>query len=90
MKDPVDQKTIGKFLEELGECTAAASRCFIQGIDEREPVTGKLNREWLEEEIADVLANIELVGKRFGLDQKATGERVARKIAHLRKWHSMA
>lgn len=88
MSDPVDLKHIGKLLEELSEGGSAAARCMIQGIDEREPVTGKLNREWLEDEIADILANISLCEERFGLNISTA--RIERKLAHLRAWHAMA
>jgi len=88
MTDPVDLKTAGKVLEELGECTAALSRCLIQGMDDTEPTTGKVNREWLEDEIADVYANFELLIERF--DLKISNERIARKSAQLRSWHKMA
>ena len=90
MTDPVDIKCLGKFGEELGECGAAVSRCLIQGIDEAEPVTGKVNREWLQEEIADVLANIGLVIKRFDLDEKAIYARAQMKADRLASWHEMA
>jgi NTP pyrophosphatase (non-canonical NTP hydrolase) len=86
----VDLKHLGKLGEELGECAAAVSRCIIQGIEEKEPVTGKPNREWLEEEIADVIANTTLVVGRFDLDDKRIAARAAKKIAQLRSWHEMA
>ena len=90
MQDPVDQKHIGKFLEELGECVASAARSFIQGILGCEPVTGKQNKEWLEDEIADILGNSELVIERFNLDQARIRARADRKKEQLRKWHEMA
>jgi NTP pyrophosphatase (non-canonical NTP hydrolase) len=90
MQSPVDLKHLGKLAEELGEGQAAVARCIIQGIDEREPVTGKLNREWLEEEIADVMANLTLVMQHFDLDVARIMERRHRKIEHLRAWHAMA
>lgn len=86
----IDLKHLGKLGEEVNELGAAVSRCIIQGIDECEPVTGKSNREWLEDEIADVRANSELNIERFGLDEKRIAERAARKKEHLRAWHSMA
>jgi NTP pyrophosphatase (non-canonical NTP hydrolase) len=89
MSDPVDLKHIGKLLEELGEAAAAAARCVIQGIDEREPITGKPNRQWLQEELADVLANIHLVTAHFGLDMRAIIVRAEQKKKHLRRWHAM-
>lgn len=91
MRDPVDLKTLGKFLEELGECTAAASRCLIQGsVDAEDPITGKLNRVWLEDEIADVIANANLVKTRFKLNKDRMDERIRMKMAHLITWHKLA
>lgn len=86
---PIRLKHLGKLGEELSECGAAVSRCIVQGIDEAEPVTGKINRRWLEEEIADVYANAELVIEHFGLDSNFINERAARKEAFLRRWHEM-
>lgn len=90
MGHPVDIKHLGKFLEELGECTAAAARCLIQGINECEPTTSKPNREWLEDEIADVLGNAELVIGRFGLDRDRIRDRANKKKTQLQTWHDMA
>lgn len=87
MKEPVDVKHLGKLMEELGEAQAAVARCLIQGINEAEPITGKLNGQWLAEELADVEANIALVRKWF--DINPMGERVARKMKDLRRWHEM-
>lgn len=87
--DPLDLKVLGKLSEELNECGAAVARCIIQGIDEDEPTTGKPNREWLEEEIADVYANLYLVSSRFKLDGQFIAGRVQEKIARLRTWHDM-
>jgi len=89
MTKTIDLKHLGKLIEELGECTAAAARCLIQGIDEREPVTGKLNRYWLEEEIADVMANLALVQIHFGLNEARIIARADDKMAKLRIWHGM-
>lgn len=89
-KDPVALKTLGKLSEELGECNSAVARCIIQGIWEFEPVTGKMNAEWLEDEIADVLANIKLVVDLFSLSTHRMDIRVERKIEMLRAWHKLA
>lgn len=88
--DAVDLKHLGKLGEELGECSAAVARCIIQGTEEREPTTHKPNRQWLTEEIADVLASAELVIERFGLDREAIHARSERKKAACRVWHLMA
>lgn len=89
MQAPIDLKHLGKLAEETGELGSAISRCIIQGVDECEPVTRKPNRKWLQDEIADVLANIELVMEHFGLDRDEIAERRLRKMKHLRGWHSM-
>ena len=85
----VTLKHLGKLSEELGECSAAVSRCIIQGVDETEPVTGKSNREWLEDEMADVIANIQLVVDHLGLDEERMLERAEKKQTRLREWHRM-
>jgi NTP pyrophosphatase (non-canonical NTP hydrolase) len=89
IKLPLHLALLGKLLEELNECGSAASRCIIQGVDECEPVSGKSNREWLEDEIADVTAGIALISERFDLNHDRIFKRVVRKMAHLRQWHVM-
>lgn len=89
MTNKTDLKVLGKLGEELGEASAAVSRCIIQGIDECEPTTRKPNKEWLEDELADVMTNIKLVVERFGLDQDRIRERIVRKTDQLRIWHGM-
>lgn len=89
MSVPIDLKHLGKLAEELGEAQSAVARCIIQGITEYEPITGKPNKEWLEEELADVMANIELVCEHFCLDGFSMQNRIKRKKEHLRGWHSM-
>jgi len=88
--DTIDLKHLGKLGEECNELGSAVSRCIIQGVDEAEPVTGKLNRDWLEDEIADVEANIELVKRRFDLDRDRIFRRRIKKMLFLGKWHALA
>jgi len=90
ISDPVDLKHLGKLGEEAGELASAVSRCIIQGVDEKEPVTGKVNREWLEDEIADVMAGSRLAMRRFNLDEERIARRVEKKMAQLLLWHEMA
>lgn len=85
--DAVDLKHLGKLAEEAAELGSAVARCIIQGVDEVEPVTRKPNREWLEDEIADVEAGIELAKRRFDLDRDRIHRRRVKKILHLAKWH---
>lgn len=79
-------KVLGKLGEELNECGSAASRCIIQGVDEAEPVTGKVNRIWLQEEVADVLAHLRLTVDHFGLDESFIAARAERKLQYGRTW----
>lgn len=90
MTNSVDLKHLGKLGEELGEAQAAVSRCIIQGINEKEPETGVENKVWLENELADVFANINLVIDRFKLDHRRMLERAEIKENRLKEWHRMA
>lgn len=85
---PIDLKHLGKLSEECGELISAISRCIIQGITEREPVTGVVNKKWLQDEIGDVLANIDLVVNHLDLDRPAIRERMNRKKKFLSEWHN--
>jgi hypothetical protein len=87
MTDPLDLMHLGKLGEEANELGAAVSRCLIQGVDECEPVTGKLNRDWLQDEIADVLCNMQLVIEHFNLDDESIYVRSEKKRAYLKQWH---
>lgn len=88
--DPVDLKHIGKLVEELGEGIQAAGRCIIQGFDEFNVKEGKPNYECLEDEIADIEANIELCKRRFNLNRARMKMRSDDKIPLLQAWHEMA
>lgn len=77
---------LGKLIEELGEAQSAAARCLIQGVDEVHPVTGKSNREWLEDEFADVAATVQLAENLFGLDFPRIFHRTIAKRKFLEAW----
>lgn len=81
-----DLAVIGKLGEEACELGSALFRCVIQGIDEREPKTHKVNRQWMEEEIADVMALTTLAVERLGLDMAAIEARRDRKMAYKAPW----
>jgi hypothetical protein len=85
----VNLAVLGKLNEEANELGAVTARCIIQGIDGQEPVTKKPNRQWLQEEIADVMAGCELAVKRFGLDWEAIHARMDMKKAHKLAWHEL-
>jgi NTP pyrophosphatase (non-canonical NTP hydrolase) len=86
-QSPLALMHLGKLGEELGEAQAAVSRCIIQGINESEPETHKPNKQWLEDELADVMVNIHLVIDYFRLDQKRMSGRTYKKMEHLKQWH---
>jgi hypothetical protein len=81
-----DLAVLGKLGEEVNELGSAIFRCIIQGLDEREPTTGKLNRDWLEDEVADVLALSNFVIGRFKLDEKRIAKRIALKRGYKAPW----
>lgn len=81
-----DLAVLGKLGEEASELSTACHRCTIQGMDEQEPTTGKPNRQWLEEEIADVLAMAEIAMDRFGLNPEVINDRRMRKVAYKQPW----
>ncbi|RWE37459.1 hypothetical protein [Mesorhizobium sp.] len=84
--DPVRLKVLGKLIEEFSEGGSAAARCIIQGVNEAEPVTGKINRVWLEDELADALANIRRTIESLGLDHERINLRAERKYAYITRW----
>lgn len=95
--DSVDLKHLGKLSEEINEqievlskLGKVVSRCIIQGMDGSNPADGKSNKRWLEEEIADVVGNSELVIERMNLDKLFIRERADDKKIRLRTWHKMA
>lgn len=90
MTNSTDLKYLGKLAEESGELNQAIGRCIIQGIDGHEPDSLKPNRAWLEEEIADVMANARLVIDHFSLDSDRINERAEQKKVRLRVWHDQA
>lgn len=77
---------LGKLNEELAECIAAASRCIIQGLDAEHPETGKINREWFEDEIADVAAMMAHVSLQLDLDRMRMELRKKRKFDYKLPW----
>lgn len=85
--DPVNLAILGKLNEELGELTAAVSRCIIQGVDGAHPVTAKPNKDWLMEEMIDV-ENMLVFLRLHVLDLTGApiDKRMARKHAHIQQW----
>lgn len=82
-------RRMGKLGEELGELQAVVARCIIQGIDEVDPGTGKINRLRLEHEIADVLAQCKVTINLIGLDSARITDRVVHKVGLMAEWEAM-
>ena len=82
-------RRLGKTGEELGEASSVVNRCIIQGIDEIDPSSGKTNRRRLEEELADVWAQIECTIEEFGLDVVFMSKRIQTKKAHMAEWEAL-
>lgn len=73
----------------LGQAGAAAARCLIQGIDEAEPSTGEVNREWLTNGLDNLRGALLAAIGSLGMSVAAIDERVARKREFLLRWHAM-
>lgn len=87
--DLLTLRRMGKLLEELGEASNVAARVIIQGIDEVDPGSGKVNRERLENELADVQAQIGCTVLAFDLDQDRMARRTAEKMRQMAEWEAL-
>lgn len=82
-------RRMGKMLEELGELTEVAARCIIQGIDEVDPSTQRVNRVRLEDEIADVMAQCRVTVRMLKLDGDRINLRDLHKQELMAEWEAM-
>ena len=87
--DPLTLRRLGKLGEELGELANVASRCIIQGVDATDPGTGKVNRQRLLDELADVAAQIDCTIAAFGLDDAYFDNRRLLKRAQMAEWEAL-
>lgn len=89
--DPLTRKALNKLGEENSELTTVLFRIQNQteGLDAIIPGETKTNRQWLEEEIADVFATSALAVKHLKLDMPFIEERVKKKTVYLEKWYMM-
>lgn len=81
-------RRMGKLQEELSELGGVAARCVIQGIDEVDPGSGDVNRLRLEQEIADVYAQLDETISRLGLRADFIGERREYKRGLMHEWEA--
>lgn len=82
-------RRMGKLQEELAELASVAARCIIQGIDEVDPGSGKVNRQRLIDELADVQAQISCTVQALDLDRNYMARRTAEKTRQMLVWESM-
>lgn len=86
-QDRIRLAVLGKLAEECSELAGRAARCIIHGLDERDPESGRKNREELGREMSDVSACIEMIERgHFAL--RGLG-RIADKRDGFRRWHDM-
>lgn len=82
-------RRLGKTIEETGELIAVLGRCICQGIDETDPSSGKVNRRRLEEESADVAAQLATNAKRMQLDVTFMAARELKKRGLMDQWEAL-
>ncbi len=78
---------LAKLIEECGELQQVCGKKLAYFTTNEHPDGGKPLNERLEEEMADVVAAVNLVAKLLDLDQEAITGRVAAKQALFLKWH---
>lgn len=82
-------RRVGKTQEELGELGAVLARVIIQGIDEIDPGSGKVNRQRLTEEVADVYTQLQLIMSDFNLDRLFINGRCEQKKRKMAEWEAL-
>lgn len=88
-EDVVLHQALGKLAEECSELAKIATRCMIQGYAEDDPVTKKLNRTQLMEEVADVKATMRWLLDVLDMPFKGESPREARKFDGFKRWEAM-
>lgn len=89
LNDPKAQRRLGKLGEELGELQAIQSRIGIQGVEGINPENGKVNRQALAEEVADVIAQCYLCIEHFDLPREFVDVRIAEKKVQMTIWDDL-
>lgn len=75
--------------EECAEVTQAISKIFRFGFDSKHPISGKTNKESLEEETGDLLAMIDIMVEKCIISDSKINEARKAKREKLKKWSSI-
>ena len=75
--------------EECAEVTQAISKIFRFGFDSKHPVTGKSNKESLEEETGDLLAMIDILVEKCIISDSAVNHARKAKREKLKRWSTI-
>lgn len=87
--DLILHQALGKLAEECAELSQAVARCLIQGYHEAEPVTHKLNRTQIMEEVADVKAAMRWLFDVLDKPFEGESARERRKFDGFKSWQAM-
>jgi NTP pyrophosphatase (non-canonical NTP hydrolase) len=79
-------RRMGKLGEELAELSNVTNRVIIQGLYQVDPSSQKVNKLRLEEEVADVWAQILVTMKALQLDREMIEARVENKVDQMQEW----
>ena len=75
--------------EECAEVTQSISKIFRFGFESRHPVSGKSNKESLEEEVGDLLAMIDIMVEKCIISDSAVNQARKAKRNKLKQWSSI-
>lgn len=87
--NPMILRRVGKTGEECAELSKVCSRITIQGLDGVDPATGETNRQALQKEISDVVAQCYTTINALGLDDDAVRVRCIEKQRLMAEWEAM-
>lgn len=87
--DTMTRRRVGKTAEECAELLAVLARISIQGIDAVDPASGKTNRQRMQEEIADVYAQLDECVSKISVDNIAISNRRTEKRRQMLEWEQL-
>lgn len=82
-------KIIGESIDEHCELSSAIEKCILNYAAESESITRNLSRAWLDEDVADVVPNLELLVSRFNFNETLIIDRPVIKKERLIEWPVM-